>query len=184
MSALEAFFCAFTQPICHPAQVLAIGALALLMSLWERDRIDQGLLWVGAGTATGIAASMFGTTVPTEFPLLICAVLAAAGVADRSHMPRLMRICLAAFTGLGIGLGSPLAAADLASWTAACVGLSLGVCTWVFHGAALVQHVRRLWGEVPARLLGSWAIAGAFVVFFGALGDPAFSGWTGGAVLR
>jgi hypothetical protein len=49
------------------------------MSLWEGERIDQGLLWVGAGSATGIAASMFGSTVPTDFPLLICAVLAAAG---------------------------------------------------------------------------------------------------------
>jgi hypothetical protein len=184
MSALEAFFWAFTQPIRHPAQVLALGALALLMSLWEGERVDQGMLWVGAGSATGIAASMFGSTVPTDFPLLICAVLAAAGAADRSPMLRLVCSCLAAFIGLGIGLGSPLSAADLTSWTTACVGLSLGVCTWVFHGAAVAKRMHRQWGEVPVRMLGSWAIAGAFVVFVGAMAEPSFNGWSGGARLR
>jgi hypothetical protein len=116
--------------------------------------------------------------------LLICAVLAAAGAADRGPMPRLVCICLAAFIGLGIGLGSPLSAADLTSWMTACVGLSLGVCTWMFHGATVAQRMRRQWGEMPVRLLGSWAIAGAFVVFVGSMAEPSFNGLTGGAVLR
>jgi hypothetical protein len=184
MSTLEAFFWAFTQPIRHPAQLLALGSLALLMSLSDRARIDQGLSWMGADSGTGIAAQMFGATVPTDVPLLICAVLSAAGAADRRPMSRPVCVGLAAFTGLGIGLGSPLGAADMASSTAACVGLSLGVCTWGFHGAAAVQRIHRRWGEVPVRLLGSWAIAAAFALFVGDIAEPPVSAPLGGAVMR
>jgi hypothetical protein len=99
-------------------------------------------------------------------------------------VPKLVCTCLLAFIGLGIGLGSTLPGADLLAWTAACVGLSLGVCTWVFHGAAVAQRMYRHWGEVSVRLLGSWAIAGVFLVFVGVMAEPSISELTGGAVLH
>jgi hypothetical protein len=172
MAALEAFFWAFTQPMRHPAQLLAVVSLAMLVSLWDNDRADQGLVWIGVGCACGVAAAMYVDAMATDQFLLVCAVIAAVAVAEHSTLPRLLCAALTTFTGLGIGLGSTLPNEDASSLMAACVGLSLGACTWVFHGAAIAQHMSSLWGERPLRMLGSWAIAGAVILLTGILADP------------
>jgi ABC-type protease/lipase transport system fused ATPase/permease subunit len=167
----------------HP--VLGMGAAfcaaVMLLLAWLNDRFTRKTL--DTLQVEGLRASRY-----VEGSLRNAEVLQAMGMTERLlrrwHLQqdavldlqtRVTRTSVA-FTALTkfvrqviqVGMMS-LGAASL---MAACVGLSLGVCTWVFHGAAIAQRMSRQWGERPLRMLGSWAIAGAVILLTGILAEP------------